>query len=55
MFETLFSILPMQMRAKVERWIHRYDIDPTARISPGVKIIYNDEKKKKQNIGKNVS
>ena len=55
MFETLFSILPMQMRAKVERWIHRYDIDPTARISPGVKIIYNDKKKKKLKIEKNVS
>ena len=54
MFETLFSILPMQMRARVERWIHRYDIDPTARISPGVKIIYNDKKKKKLKIGKNV-
>ena len=53
MFETLFSILPMQIRARVERWIHRYDIDPTARISPGVKIIYND-KKKKLKIGKNV-
>ena len=54
MFETLFSILPMQIRARVERWIHRYDIDPTARISPGVKIIYNDKKKKKLKIGKNV-
>jgi len=54
MFETLFSILPMQIRARVERWIHRYDIDPTARISPGVKIIYNDKRRKKLKIGKNV-
>ena len=51
MFEALFSILPMQIRARVEKWIHHYDIDSTARISPGVKIIYND-KKKKLKIGK---
>ena len=53
MFETLFSMLPVQIRGKVERIFHKYDIDPTARISPGVKIIYNDKRKRKLKIGKN--
>jgi len=53
MFETLFSILPVQIRGKVERIFHKYDIDPTARISLGVKIIYNDKRKRKLKIGKN--
>ena len=38
MFEALFEILPKQIRGKMERIFHGYDIDPTARISPGVKI-----------------
>ncbi len=54
MFEALFEILPKQIRGKMERIFHEYDIDPTARISPGVKIIYNDKRKKKLKIGKNV-
>ena len=54
MFETLFSILPMQIRGKIERMFHKYDIDPTARISPGVKIIYNDKRMRRLKIGKNV-
>jgi len=54
MFEALFEILPKQIRGKMERIFHGYDIDPTARISPGVKIIYNDKRRKKLKIGKNV-
>lgn len=34
--------------------MHRYNIDPTARISPGVKIIYNDKRRRKLKIGENV-
>lgn len=54
MFETLFSGLPVQLRTKVERLVHKYRIDPTAKISPGVKIIYNDKSRRKLKIGENV-
>jgi len=54
MLEALFEILPKQIRGKMERIFHGYDINPTTRISPGVKIIYNDKRKKKLKIGKNV-
>ena len=54
MFEMMFGILPKQIRGKIERIFYGYDIDPTARISPGVKIIYNDKRRRKLKIGKNV-
>lgn len=54
MFETLFSLLPVQLRAKIERVVHRYNIDPTTKISPGVRIIYNDKRKRRLKIGKEV-
>jgi len=50
MFEALFEILPKQIRGKMERIFHGYDIDPTARISPGVKIIYNEELAEKMRL-----
>lgn len=54
MFGILFEIIPKQMRGKIERVFHNYDIDLTARISPGVKIIYNDKRRRKLKIGENV-
>ena len=54
MFEILFEIMPKQIRGKIERVFHGYDIDSTARISPGVKIIYNDKRRRKLKMGKNV-
>jgi len=54
MFEMLFEIMPKQLRGMLERTFHNYDIDPTVKISPGVKIIYNDKRKRKLKIGKNV-
>jgi len=54
MFEIIFEVMPKQIRGKMERIFHGYDIDPTARISPGVKIIYNDKRRRKLKIGKNV-
>ena len=54
MFEILFEIMPKQIRGKIERVFHGYDIDSAARISPGVKIIYNDKRRRKLKIGENV-
>lgn len=54
MFEPIFELLPSQLRNKFERCFHRYEIDKTAGISRGVRIIYNDKRRKgKLKIGKN--
>lgn len=47
MLEPFFELLPIG-RAFVERAVHRYDIHRTAYISRGVRIIYNDKKRKGQ-------
>ncbi|HIH44347.1 MAG TPA: acyltransferase [Candidatus Methanoperedenaceae archaeon] len=47
MLEPVFEILPAG-RAFVERAVHSYDIHGTAYISRGVRIIYNDKKRKGQ-------
>ena len=53
MLEFIFEFVPIG-RCFLERTIHKYNIDKTVKIDRGVKIIYNDEKKKKLTIGKNV-
>jgi len=53
MLEFIFEFFPIG-RCFLERTIHKYDIDRTAKIDRGVKIIYNDKKKKRLIIGKNV-
>lgn len=53
MLEFIFECLPIA-RTFLERTIHRYDIHETAKISRGVKIIYNNKKKKKFVVGRNV-
>jgi acetyltransferase-like isoleucine patch superfamily enzyme len=53
MLEFIFECMPIG-RTFLERTIHRYDIHSTAKISRGVKIIYNDKKKKKLAVGRNV-
>lgn len=47
MLEPIFELLPVG-RAFVERAAHKYDIHKTAYISRGVRIIYNDKKRKGQ-------
>ncbi len=47
MLEPFFELLPIG-RAFVERAIHQYAIHRTAYISRGVRIIYNDKKRKGQ-------
>ena len=54
MFEMIFEIIPKQLRGTIEKIFHGYEIDPTARISHGVKIIYNDKRRRKLKIGGNV-
>ena len=53
MLEFIFEFVPIG-RGFLERTIHKYNIDKTAKIDRGVKIIYNDKKKRKLIIGKNV-
>jgi acetyltransferase-like isoleucine patch superfamily enzyme len=45
MLEPIFEILPAG-RAFLERTIHKYDLHETAYISRGVRIIYNNKKRK---------
>ena len=45
MLEPIFELLPIG-RAFFERKIHKYDIHKTAYISRGVRIIYNDKRRK---------
>jgi acetyltransferase-like isoleucine patch superfamily enzyme len=47
MLEPIFELLPIG-RAFVERAVHKYCIHKTAYISRGVRIIYNDKKRKGQ-------
>ncbi len=53
MLEFIYEFLPIG-RTWLERMIHGYDIHETAKISRGVKIIYNDKTKKKLVVGRNV-
>jgi acetyltransferase-like isoleucine patch superfamily enzyme len=53
MLEFIFECLPIG-RTFLERTIHGYDIHETAKISRGVKIIYNNKTEKKLVIGRNV-
>jgi maltose O-acetyltransferase len=46
MFEPFFENLPGNIRAKFEKIFHGYKIHSTAKISRGVKIIYNNKKLK---------
>lgn len=47
MLEPIFEVLPIG-RTFVERSVHKYDIHKTAYISRGVRIIYNDKRRKGQ-------
>lgn len=46
MFEPFFENLPGKCRVFCERFFHGYRIHKTAGISRGVKIIYNDKRRK---------
>jgi acetyltransferase-like isoleucine patch superfamily enzyme len=46
MLEPIFENLPGKLRVFFERVIHNYNIDNTAGLARGVKIIYNDKKNK---------
>ncbi len=47
MIEPVFELMPIG-RTFLERRIHRYDIHKTAYISRGVRIIYNEKRRKGQ-------
>lgn len=54
MFEPLFELIPFG-RAQFERIFHRYEIDRTAYIGRGTKIIFNDKRNKGRFIMKKFS
>ncbi|MFH0714655.1 MAG: acyltransferase [Candidatus Diapherotrites archaeon] len=54
MIEPLLECLPPSIRLPLERMIHKYDIDSSAKFGRNVKIIYNDKRRKgKFHVGKN--